>query len=94
MWVTKQLLVAIDWHFIYHSMEVNSYQQLSVTNILQNFIFCDQQKKETCTGLEQTEYIWTFQLIFIFGRTITFKSMSKKNQSAVWFELISCLQLK
>ncbi len=54
MRVTKQLLVAIDCHsIIFHSMEVSG--RCLVTNILQNIIFCDQQKKETSTGLEQTE---------------------------------------
>ncbi len=45
-------MVAIDFHSIFHSMEVNGYSQLFI-NILQNILFYVQQKKETLTGLEQ-----------------------------------------
>ncbi len=38
-------------------MKINGYQQLLTvaTNILQNILFCVQQKKEMHTGLEQLE---------------------------------------
>jgi len=49
IWVTKQLISTND----FHSMEVNGVGL--VTDILQNIIFCIQQKKETHTGLEQLE---------------------------------------
>ncbi len=49
MLVTKQLLVAIEFHSIFsHTMEVNGYRHL-FGYILQNNLFCVQQKKETHT---------------------------------------------
>ncbi len=47
-----------------NTMEVNGYQQLLVTNILQNIFFCVQQNKEIHTGLEQHEgeYMMTITL--------------------------------
>ncbi len=52
--VTEQLMLAIDVHSILlHTKEVNGYQQLFVTNILQDIFFSAQQKKETHTSLEQ-----------------------------------------
>ncbi len=52
MLVSKQLLVPIDFHSIdKHTMEVNGDQQL-FGYILQNNLFCVQQKKEIHTGLK------------------------------------------
>ncbi len=50
----QQLMLAIDFDSKEkNTMEVNGYRQ--VTNILQNTLYCAQQKKETHTGLEQVE---------------------------------------
>ncbi len=56
MLVTKQLALAIDLHNVTPPLwtsEVNS--NCLVTNILQNILFCTQQKNEPHTGLEQVE---------------------------------------
>ncbi len=42
-----------------------------VTNILQNILFCVQQKKETNTGLKQPEGEWMTILIFVLLITTT-----------------------
>jgi len=51
MLMTRHLTVAIDFHSIFYSNQIN----FLVTDILQNIFFCVQQKKETHTGLEQPE---------------------------------------
>ncbi len=53
MWVTKHFLVLIDFHSIFflHTMEINGGQQLFGSHVLQNVLFCVQQKKETLKGL-------------------------------------------
>ncbi len=55
MLVIKQLTVAIDFCSIFFSILRMSMVTVSclVTNILQNILFCAQQKRETHTGLEQ-----------------------------------------
>ncbi len=50
--------VAIDFHNIENTMEVNGYHQLSVyqlVTIIQSIFVCVQQKNETHRGLEQLE---------------------------------------
>ncbi len=52
--LTKQLLVAVEFHVIFfHTMEVNGYQTVSLPALSKNYFV--QQKKETPTGLEQIE---------------------------------------
>ncbi len=54
MLVTKQLLVAIDIHSIFSSMLWKTMTTVNcLLTILQNILFCAQQKKETLMGLEQ-----------------------------------------
>ncbi len=56
MWVTKQLMVAIDLYTVaWQKILWKSTATVSslVTSILKNILFCVQQKKETLTGLEQ-----------------------------------------
>ncbi len=54
MLVTKQLMVAIDFHSMFlHTVEVNGYQHCLVTNVL--LFFCVKQKKQIDKGLEELE---------------------------------------
>ncbi len=51
--ITKQLMVAID----FHSMEKILLKSMATVNILQNIFFC-LFSKETHTGLEQLEGVF------------------------------------
>ncbi len=65
--VTKQLLVANEFHSIFfHNMEVNEDQKL-VSHIFQNIFFYVQQKKE---DLDQLEGELNDDGIFIFWWTV------------------------
>ncbi len=57
MLVTKQLMVAIDFHSMEKKILWKSMATVNclVTNILQNIFFCVQQKKEAHTGLVELE---------------------------------------
>ncbi len=58
MFISKQLTVAIDFHRIF-SMVWKSVATIDslVNNSFQNILFCVQQKKEICPGLEQG-WVW------------------------------------
>ncbi len=54
MWVAIQLMVAIDFQRMKKKKSIATVDCL-VTHVLQNIIFCAQNKKETHTGLEGHE---------------------------------------
>ncbi len=55
MLVTKNQLVATDFHSIFFLQKSKATSNCLVTSILQNSFFSFQQTKETHTGLEQDE---------------------------------------
>ncbi len=52
MFLTKQLLVVIDFHSIFPPIQ---WKSMATSYILQNIFFCVQQKKVSHKGLEQHE---------------------------------------
>ncbi len=77
MWVTKQLLVTID----FHRMEKNTMEvtHMEVTHILQN-IFYVREKKETLTGLEHRLNV----RIFISGWTMPSMAVGTHSYHSRW----------
>lgn len=60
-------------------MGVNGYRRSLATHILQNMIFCVQQKKEKHTGLERHEGGYKLQQHFHFWLVLSFKEPFRKN---------------
>ncbi len=67
MMVTKQLLVAIDFHSIEKNTKESQWLPTSnclVTKVLQNIFFCVQQKKEIHI---RTKRVWVYDEFSFLG---------------------------